>query len=116
MKQKVTISLDMDNPTEAMVYEYLQKQGRKKTRTVVALIDEKIESENKLMSMKRDIAVELLRDSNFIESLSKRLEIESKQEIKANIITNETKQESEIENINLLPEDVLDDICKFGSM
>lgn len=109
-KKKTTLTFDVSQPEQAMVYEYLQSFGRKQTKQVVMLVSEQIKKENAFAYQIQNIRKALFEDENFINTIKESLlqeihkdEIE-KTDHKENVPESEqyeTNQKKPIEEIDL---------------
>lgn len=94
-KKQVTLTFDVSEPRQAMVYEYLQSFGRKKTKQVITLVSEQIKKENAFAYQTQSIQKALFEDENFIniikEGVLKKLLL-SEEDLKKGIL----KQEAEL--------------------
>lgn len=80
-KRKITITLDIHEPEQAMVYEYLNRQERKKSKLIVELVSEKIKKEDSFAYHERAVIEALLKNSFFMSTLLEKLkETENKAE------------------------------------
>ncbi len=62
MKKTTTLTFDTDIPEQAIVYEYLRKQGRKKTKVITNLVLPQAQKEDMLLAAKEELIKAILED------------------------------------------------------
>lgn len=116
-KKQITLTFDVSEPRQAMVYEYLQSFGRKKTKQVIILVSEQIKKEDAFAYQTQSIQKALFEDENFIntikEGVLKKLSL-SEDDLKKGILKQEAelvepvKEQTEPEKEESVPEIDLD--------
>lgn len=66
MKQKITLTFDLDVTDQAVVYEFIKNKGRRKTKVVTEILFKEAEKENSFWVMKEQLVKAVLEDKRIV--------------------------------------------------
>lgn len=93
--KRIVLTFHTTQKEQALVYEYLNKLGRRKTKKITDVLVKEIEKEDIYLKVKHDLIEELLKDDLFIERIKNNINVESSHITNNELVDNVDENDSD---------------------